>query len=274
MIDPLSSSKAAMTTSGTFSFDAPGDAARAAELRRVKLLATLVLAATFLLFVVAKLLLPLHPGFGFVAAFAEAAGVTEPILYRHFKSKQDLFVAIVRAMSQQTQAEWETRIANLNDPAIVDRFSEQHFPDCFREYAELLDWDEYWHTTLDTQNGVVLNSSNAGADQTYYGNLTINAGGNISDAGRNIWIQSGTLTLNAGTGTIYLGSNVAEVLSTVAVTAAGATSGVVASNVSGCTFTYTAGTSERVGMASLLLQMASNNQQVQLLHQVHLVNAP
>src|SRR6201996_5324134 len=64
-----------MTTSGTFSFDAPGDAARAAELRRVKLLATLVLAATLALFVTAKLLLPMHPGLGFVAAFAEAATI-------------------------------------------------------------------------------------------------------------------------------------------------------------------------------------------------------
>src|SRR5580693_3641137 len=64
-----------MTTSGTFSFDAPGDAARAAELRRVKLLATLVLAGTLALFVTAKLLLPMHPIFGFVAAFAEAATI-------------------------------------------------------------------------------------------------------------------------------------------------------------------------------------------------------
>jgi uncharacterized membrane-anchored protein YjiN (DUF445 family) len=74
MIDP-SSAKPAMTTSGTFSFDAPGDAARAAELRRVKLLATLVLAGTLALFVTAKLLLPMHPAFGFVAAFAEAATI-------------------------------------------------------------------------------------------------------------------------------------------------------------------------------------------------------
>ncbi|WP_454649457.1 DUF445 domain-containing protein [Bradyrhizobium liaoningense] len=59
----------------TFSFDAPGDAERAAELRRVKALATLVLAATLLLFVVAKWLLPVHPVFGFVAAFAEAATI-------------------------------------------------------------------------------------------------------------------------------------------------------------------------------------------------------
>ncbi|SHG71562.1 DUF445 domain-containing protein [Bradyrhizobium erythrophlei] len=59
----------------TFTFDAPGDAVRAAELRRVKALATLVLAGTLVLFVVAKLLLPVHPIFGFVAAFAEAATI-------------------------------------------------------------------------------------------------------------------------------------------------------------------------------------------------------
>ncbi|HLX14405.1 MAG TPA: DUF445 family protein [Bradyrhizobium sp.] len=64
-----------MTLPATFSFDAPGDAARAAELRRVKALATLVLAGTLTLFVAAKLLLPLHPVFGFVAAFAEAATI-------------------------------------------------------------------------------------------------------------------------------------------------------------------------------------------------------
>jgi uncharacterized membrane-anchored protein YjiN (DUF445 family) len=68
-------SKAAMTVPATFSFDAPGDAARAAELRRVKALATLVLAGTLALFVIAKMLLPVHPVFGFVAAFAEAATI-------------------------------------------------------------------------------------------------------------------------------------------------------------------------------------------------------
>jgi acetyl-CoA synthetase len=40
--------------------------------------------------------------------------------------------------------------ANANDPAILDRFTEDKFPECFREYAELLHWDEPWHTTLDT----------------------------------------------------------------------------------------------------------------------------
>ena len=37
-------------------------------------------------------------------------------------------------------------------PGILERFGEQHFPECFREYADLLTWDAYWHTTLDTSN--------------------------------------------------------------------------------------------------------------------------
>src|SRR5438552_3326565 len=46
-----------------------------------------------------------------------AAGVTEPILYRHFKSKQELFVAIVKSVSNQTMKHWESIIAGVNDPA-------------------------------------------------------------------------------------------------------------------------------------------------------------
>jgi acetyl-CoA synthetase len=42
--------------------------------------------------------------------------------------------------------------ANLTDPAIMQRFSEQNFPECFREYADMLSWDGYWHTTLDHSN--------------------------------------------------------------------------------------------------------------------------
>jgi acetyl-CoA synthetase len=42
--------------------------------------------------------------------------------------------------------------ANAADPAIFERFSEKNFPECFKEYADLLTWDKYWHTTLDTSN--------------------------------------------------------------------------------------------------------------------------
>jgi acetyl-CoA synthetase len=42
--------------------------------------------------------------------------------------------------------------ANANDPAIRERFTEDKFPECFKEYADLLAWDQTWHTTLDTSN--------------------------------------------------------------------------------------------------------------------------
>src|SRR6266702_523012 len=42
--------------------------------------------------------------------------------------------------------------ANASDPGIFERFSEDHFPECYKEYADLLTWDHYWHTTLDTSN--------------------------------------------------------------------------------------------------------------------------
>jgi acetyl-CoA synthetase len=41
---------------------------------------------------------------------------------------------------------------NLSDPSVNDRFSEQNYPECFREYADMLSWDQYWHTTLDTSD--------------------------------------------------------------------------------------------------------------------------
>ncbi len=42
--------------------------------------------------------------------------------------------------------------ANMTDPGIYDRFSLEKFPECFKEYADLLTWYQYWHTTLDTSD--------------------------------------------------------------------------------------------------------------------------
>src|SRR5919197_801672 len=42
--------------------------------------------------------------------------------------------------------------ANMTDPQIYERFSLEHFPECFKEYADLLTWYQYWHTTLDTSD--------------------------------------------------------------------------------------------------------------------------
>lgn len=42
--------------------------------------------------------------------------------------------------------------ANMTDPEVYERFSLENFPNCFKEYADLLTWYEYWHTTLDTSD--------------------------------------------------------------------------------------------------------------------------
>jgi acetyl-CoA synthetase len=42
--------------------------------------------------------------------------------------------------------------ANMTDPTIYDRMSLDNFPECFKEYADMLDWYQPWHTTLDTSD--------------------------------------------------------------------------------------------------------------------------
>ena len=42
--------------------------------------------------------------------------------------------------------------ANMTDETIYERFSLDNFPNCYKEYADLLEWYEYWHTILDTSD--------------------------------------------------------------------------------------------------------------------------
>src|SRR5215471_2984633 len=42
--------------------------------------------------------------------------------------------------------------ANLTDAQVYRRFSLDNFPECFNEYADLLDWYKRWEKTLDTSN--------------------------------------------------------------------------------------------------------------------------
>jgi len=51
------------------------------------------------------------------AQLARAAGVTEPIIYRHFSSKRDLFVALIRRTGERTLAMWAEHLADAHDPA-------------------------------------------------------------------------------------------------------------------------------------------------------------
>ena len=70
------------------------------------------------------------------AAIALAAGVTEPILYRHFKSKQELFVAIVKAVSERTMRHWEELIKGIDDPAEQIRRIAAELPQHMEKLAD------------------------------------------------------------------------------------------------------------------------------------------
>ena len=71
----------------------------------------------------------------------EQAGLTEAEIASHWREEE--FIRPNPSFIAQ---------ANLADESALDRFSEKNFPECFREYADLLSWDQYWHTTLDTSN--------------------------------------------------------------------------------------------------------------------------
>jgi acetyl-CoA synthetase len=42
--------------------------------------------------------------------------------------------------------------ANAGEPAILQRFAAQNFPESFTEYAEMLTWERKWDTIVDTSN--------------------------------------------------------------------------------------------------------------------------
>src|SRR4051812_6304902 len=70
------------------------------------------------------------------ADIAKAAGVTEPILYRHFESKQELFVAIVRSVSEVTMKGWNDLIQDVEDPAEKLRRVSAAIPDHIKKFGD------------------------------------------------------------------------------------------------------------------------------------------
>ena len=51
------------------------------------------------------------------AQLAKSAGVTEPIIYRHFKSKHELFIALIDRTGEDTIQTWERHLADAANPA-------------------------------------------------------------------------------------------------------------------------------------------------------------
>jgi AcrR family transcriptional regulator len=52
------------------------------------------------------------------AEIARRAGVTEPVLYRHFASKRDLYLAVLEESWSRLRAMWERAIADEPDPRL------------------------------------------------------------------------------------------------------------------------------------------------------------
>src|SRR6185436_10933202 len=47
---------------------------------------------------------------------AKAAGITEPILYRHFDNKLNLFVTLVDEVGRDVISDWQQKLDGVDDP--------------------------------------------------------------------------------------------------------------------------------------------------------------
>ena len=75
------------------------------------------------------------------AAAQQTADVSEAQIAVHWP-EEDYFSPSNRFIAQ----------ANLTDAGVFGRFSLDKFPECFKEFADLLDWYKHWETTLDASN--------------------------------------------------------------------------------------------------------------------------
>lgn len=92
-------------------------------------------------------------GFGgtTTARLAEAAKVSEPVLYKHFASKQELFVSLIEEVGKEVIRTWRHAIAPLKspmdqlrvlfrlNPAITDPRTAQLYKVIFMAQAEIKD---------------------------------------------------------------------------------------------------------------------------------------
>jgi MSHA biogenesis protein MshO len=98
--------------------------------------------------------------------------------------------------------------------------------------------------------------------------------------GRRVFLVDGPVTYlcdtAAGILTRWSGYAIAssQPLSAASLAAAGGTAAQVAADVGSCSFGYAAGTAQRTALVTLNLAIQRSGESVNLLHQVHLVNAP
>ena len=102
----------------------------------------------------------------------------------------------------------------------------------------------------------------------------------LNSPARRTYLVDGPLTFLCDTGAGTLTRYAAYTVNAAQPTNPGAAplnagqSARLSSRVTGCTFTYQPGSSQRAGLVTLALTLAENQEQVQLLHQVHVDNVP
>lgn len=98
--------------------------------------------------------------------------------------------------------------------------------------------------------------------------------------GKRVYLASGPVTYlcDPATGRLdrYAGYPLATTQKTMATAfaSAGASAGRVVGDLAGCSVEYAPGTPERAGLVTLALRLQRDGERIELLHQVHLPNAP
>jgi AcrR family transcriptional regulator len=81
---------------------------------------------------------------------AQAARVTEPVLYRHFESKKALFLEVLQEIREATLNRWDAEIGVLPDPLVKLRAIAQMYLGTTREHA--LEFRVIHRTLLETDD--------------------------------------------------------------------------------------------------------------------------
>jgi AcrR family transcriptional regulator len=85
---------------------------------------------------------------------ASAAGVSEPVLYRHFDSKKALFLEVLAEVRAATIERWKTETAHLSDPLAKLHAISELYLDTTREHA--LEFGVMHRALLETDDDEVL----------------------------------------------------------------------------------------------------------------------